>query len=365
MMRLMAIVLILCAPATAGKQQRACAPPVWTVNLAETYSFRSFGIENLGDAPHPQGWAESRGVTFLSPHLIAIYQVLPSSEPPTLTDRLGDGKIRPFVLQIQVLASSDGKPVKSLQFTTGLHANRFSAKLEWAFLFPSILPTHDGRFLVRTKDMLRLFSADFVEIACKELASNREATSEEWKFSVSPRGDQVYAEHSEDFFSKNEPGLGHFKLTRYLFDADTLKTLRSWDYRERPWGAPWERSKYKTEGGGRGKGPNEIVVLPDQTHPGFTVTLRGKDRSRSEVLTDALLAVEIHHYRADPFDVGRCSNPVRLAIYDLASKSEKCSIPIAKEAGRCGSGFLYGVSSTGAVAVIQGTKLSLYRPYRP
>jgi hypothetical protein len=358
MMRWLVIPLVLCAPAF-GEKELGCGRQLWIVDLAKNYGFRSFGMERLGDASNPQGWIESRGVTFLSPGLIAIYQVLPSGEPPSLATRGGDAQS--FVLEIQVLAANDGRPVKSLQLITGSYANRFSAKWEWRPLFPSVLPTHDGSFLVRTKGMLHVFSAEFVEIASRNLASTKEATSEQWKFSVSPKGDEVYAEHSEDFFSKGEHGFGRFKLTRYLMNADTLEILRTWDDSERPWGPPWE-PKYKTEGGGGGKGPTKIVITPDGAHPDITITLAGKDRGASELLTDDLLAVEIHHYRPDPFDLGRCSKPVRLAIYDLATKSEKCSIPITQAAGGCGSGFLYGISSTGAVAVIQGAELSLYRP---
>jgi hypothetical protein len=249
MMRRLVVLLVLCAPAV-GESQPECGQPAWTVDLAAR-SFRSFGRELLGDVPHPQGWIESRGLTFLSPGLIAVYQVLPSGESPSLAKRDSVG-VEPFVLQIQFLATNNGRPIKSLHFKTGSHANRFSAKWELSTLFPSVAPTHDGRFLIHTKDMLRVFSADFVEIASQELGSNKEATSEEWKFAVSPSGNQLYGEHTEDFFSKSEPGFGRFKLTRYLMDADTLQVLRSWDYRERPWGPPWD-PEYKTEGGGAGR----------------------------------------------------------------------------------------------------------------
>jgi hypothetical protein len=79
MVRCLAILLVL-GTSMIGQNYRGCAQPAWTVNLA-TYSFRPFGIENLGDAPYPQGWAESRGVTFLSPHLVAIYQVAETGLP--------------------------------------------------------------------------------------------------------------------------------------------------------------------------------------------------------------------------------------------------------------------------------------------
>src|SRR5262249_26835792 len=162
MTRFLPALLILCAPAF-GENQHVCGPPTWTINLEREYGFRAFGVERSGDAPHPQGWIESRGVTFLSPDLIAVYQVLPGGKSPSLGSRDSNGS-ESFVLQIQILTTKDGSPVRSLHLITGSHTNRFSPKWEWATLFPSVLRTHNGRFLVRTKGMLRVFSADFGEI---------------------------------------------------------------------------------------------------------------------------------------------------------------------------------------------------------
>ncbi len=68
-----------------------------------------------------------------------------------------------------------------------------------------------------------------------------------------------------------------------------------------------------------------------------------------------LLAANIHRYRADPFDLGIGSKPLRITLYDLAIKSEKCSIGIRHDA-------FYAVSPEETVAVTQGNVLSLYRP---
>jgi hypothetical protein len=355
MKRFLAVILMVCAPAL-GENPRACAQPEWTVDLAKTYGFRSFGMEHLKDAPHPQGWIQSRGVTFLSPDLIAIYQVLPSGAPPSLADRNLNTSKGSFVLQIEVLASSDGKPVKSLSLPTSSGVDQISSKWEWTSLFSSVLPTHDGRFLVRTKGLLHVFSRDFMEIASRPLPQSGIGSHDSWEFSISPDGGKLYAEHHENTgYDDNQP----FKMTCDLMDADTLQVIRNWDCSEGHSRCPWG-PEYKTEGGDSGKGPNKIVVMPGQGHPSVTITLPGKDRSASAQLSNSLLAVQIHHYGPDPFDLGGCSKPVRLAIYDLALRSEKCSIPIGKEAGHCGSGFLYSVSSSGDVAVIQGTQLSFY-----
>ncbi len=74
-----------------------------------------------------------------------------------------------------------------------------------------------------------------------------------------------------------------------------------------------------------------------------------------------LLAVEIHRHRPDPFDLGIQSKPLRIALYDLARKSEKCSIRITEAVSGPRSMF-YALSPAGGLAVIQGTKLSLYQP---
>ena len=352
-MRGLVILLLLCLPA-ATKAERACPQPVWTQDLATGYGFRSFGEEWLGDVPHPQGWIESRGIIFLSPEFIALYQVLPGDESPQLATRDADGKLGTLVLRIQIIAAADGSPVKLLRLTTSSGVNRpSSSKREPHIPFESVLPTHDGKFLVRTKGMLHLFSSDFKEIMSKALPRSGTDSHDYWDFSVSSDGDRIYAEHHENTgYSDKEP----FKLTRYLMDADTLQVLRSWDYRERPWGPPWE-PPYRISGEGKHR---RVVSAGDELL--LNISLSRGESLGPTALTKSLFLGEIYQHHADPFDFGRCDKPVRLTADDLRTKSEKCSIPITEKAGPCGSGFLFSASSAGDVAVIQGTELSLYRP---
>lgn len=362
-----AILLILCFPPGAQKE-RACPPPVWSVDLTN-YGFRPFGQEMWGDAPHPQGWIQSRGVTFLSPESLAVYEVLPKQELPPLASREPGGGVGRFVLQIQILAAKDGKPVKSLRLLTSSVVN--TGHEEFRFGFRSVFPTHDGKFLVRTSDMLRLYSADFVEIARAILPRPSRDSIDDWVFSVSPKSDRIYVEHKQNVgYKDKEP----FKTTRYLLDADTLQEVPTLPPRDCPWEPDlwqpnfWQPeynlSKYKVseKGGGGGKAPNEIQIASSTGEPVFTARLSGLHGFASHQLTDSFLVAQIFRHVPDPFDLGRCSKPVRLAIYDLVTKSEKCSIPITGEAGHCGTGFLYSVSSADSLAVIQGSVLKVYRP---
>ena len=372
------ILWVLCGSAF-GETPQACAQPAWTVDLSTTYGFESFGFGIRGDALHPPGWIESRGVTFISPSFVAVYEVLPTKgRPPALTARGRVADVGTFVLQVQVIAASDGNPVTQLRLPTGPGVNRASAKWEANYLFQSVLPTHNGKFLVRTKGRLLLYSADFKEITSRELPLplSKEATEDTWGFVLSPSGDRIYAEHVEGLFVKGHPEppprapspVGYWKDTSYILDADSLQVLHTWDHAQRPsWGQrvwedpqssapPWGR-EYRVSGKGR-----ITTVLSAAGEQLLTISLAGENYLGSTELTDTLFVAETYRHRADTFDVRRCvAEPVRLAIYDLASKSEKCSIPITEKAGPCGSGFLFSASSAGDVVVIQGTQLSLYR----
>lgn len=74
-----------------------------------------------------------------------------------------------------------------------------------------------------------------------------------------------------------------------------------------------------------------------------------------------LLATEIEHHRSNPLDLDVTRRPVRIGIYDLTARSERCSIRITEPVSGSGA-MLYAVSAAGTVAVIQGDILSLYRP---
>ncbi len=80
--------------------------------------------------------------------------------------------------------------------------------------------------------------------------------------------------------------------------------------------------------------------------------------------SDRLLVAEIIHVPRVKFDTTPPFQPRWLTVYDLATKSEKCSIRLRHKYPifHSNSAVLYALSPTGSLAVIQGTKLSLYQP---
>src|SRR6202035_28069 len=105
---------------------------------------------------------------FLSPERILVYQVNRSRGPAKLSARDASGGSGNFILQIKVLNAQDGAEIKSLQLTTNAE-------------FSKVLATRDGRFIVRTGDVLYLYSSDFARLASRSLPLQRQVQEERWQ----------------------------------------------------------------------------------------------------------------------------------------------------------------------------------------
>jgi hypothetical protein len=311
--------------------------------------------------------------------MLAVYQV--TSQPDTpLARRDRSGGAGRFVLQVQFLNAKDGKPITSLHLQT-------DAELSGVF------PTHDGKFLIRTGNVIRLYSASFEEIASKSLPLSNVMPHEHWRVAVSPSGARVYAEHNETS-SKASRTEGN------ILDAETLRTITTFDTSStilhpvgdslllgiKDYGT--EVGEFKINGGWRPLfqvdlagdascgfgttflrtndpilatfGCNTLRLLSLEGKQLFTASVEKHEEFVSAVGSGSLVAAEVHHHRSDPFDLGISSKPVRIAVYDSTTKSEKCYIPITEPVSTWSS--LYGVSSLGGVAVIQGGVLRFYQP---
>src|SRR5262249_30727329 len=97
------------------------------------------------------------------------------------------------------LDRADGKEIHRLRFTTDASGQS------------AVYPTHDGRFLVVTGKMLRLYSPTFGEITSRSGPIGRSGQSQNWHVSVIPRGHRLYA-----YVEISQP---------FLLDADTLDTI--------------------------------------------------------------------------------------------------------------------------------------------
>ncbi|MFY9732480.1 MAG: hypothetical protein WAK24_17855, partial [Candidatus Acidiferrales bacterium] len=66
-------VLITFLSATSG--QTLCSQPLWEVDLASTYQFRDFGLIKHPRNHLPPVWTNQQGIEFVSPDVLAVYQI--------------------------------------------------------------------------------------------------------------------------------------------------------------------------------------------------------------------------------------------------------------------------------------------------
>ena len=78
-----------------------------------------------------------------------------------LAPRDASGGSGNFILEIKILNAADGSEIKSLQLPTNAE-------------FSKVIATRDGKFIVRTGDILYLYSADFTRLASHALPLKRQ-----------------------------------------------------------------------------------------------------------------------------------------------------------------------------------------------
>lgn len=169
--------LSLCWPACVSAES---AQPKWTVDLRQRYEFQAF------DRTINFRWTLHQGVIFISPERVLVYQVNRSRGPAKLAARDASGGSGNFILEIRVLNALDGSEVKSLELPTNAE-------------FSKVIATRDGRFIVRTGDILYLYSSDFARLASHALPLKRVTQEEGWQIGVSPSGDEVELVHQQIF----------------------------------------------------------------------------------------------------------------------------------------------------------------------
>src|SRR5471030_2642568 len=163
----------LCGPAFGATES---AHPKWKVDLRERYEFQAF------DRTINFRWTLHQGLLFISPERILVYQVNRSRGPAKLAARDASGGSGNFVLEIRVLNAQDGSDVKSLRLPTNAE-------------FSKVIATRNGRFIVRTGDILYLYSADFERLASRALPLKRQVAEDGWQIGVSPSGEEVVLVH--------------------------------------------------------------------------------------------------------------------------------------------------------------------------
>jgi hypothetical protein len=158
--------------------------PKWKIDLREKFRFEAF------DRPVTFRWTLNQDVIFLPPDRLLVYQVYRSAAVARLSARDASGGGGNFILDARVLSAVDGHEIKALRFPTNADASE-------------IMSTRDGRFLVRTGDILYLYSAGFERMASRPLPLRREVREESWQIDVSPSGAEVVLVHNQVF--KRDP----------------------------------------------------------------------------------------------------------------------------------------------------------------
>ena len=171
-----ATLLCLCSVYASAQS----AQPKWKVDLTQRYGFQAF------DRTINFRWTLHQGVLFISPERVLVYQVNHSRGATKLAPRDASGGSGNFTLQIKVLDAKDGSEVKSFDLPTNAD-------------FSKIVPTHDGKFIVRTGDILYLYSGNFERLASRPLPLKRQSQEEAWQIGVSPSGRKVALVYQQIF----------------------------------------------------------------------------------------------------------------------------------------------------------------------
>jgi hypothetical protein len=117
---------------------------------------------------------------------------------------------------------------------------------------------------------------------------------------------------------------------------------------------------HQAEGGGQGHGCKIMKVFSSQGQMIWDVPIHGDVGGFAS--SGALIATVFYRYHADPFDLGLPPKPLRITVYDLNTKSEKCSVPLTVDVFGSWESRYFDLSSTGSLAIAQQTLLSLYEP---
>jgi hypothetical protein len=135
---------------TATVSDQASPTLVWRLDLQKDLGLRGFQTQ-FGVA-----WRSQQDAVFLTPERVLLYQVNQIREPARLAGRDSSGGAGNFSLEIRILDVRYGHLVKTLRLPTSAG-------------FSKIIPTHDGKMIVRTGDSLFLCTDDFQPLASRTL----------------------------------------------------------------------------------------------------------------------------------------------------------------------------------------------------
>jgi hypothetical protein len=376
------LLCLCCAYASAQSAQ-----PKWKINLQERYGFQAF------DRTINFRWTLHQGVIFISPEKVLVYQVNRSRGATKLAARDASGGSGNFILEIKILNAADGSEIKVLQLPTNAE-------------FSKVIATHDGKFIVRTGDILYLYSADFTRLASHGIPLKRQVQEEGWQIGVSPSGDEVQLVHQqilkrsaisptskvekaqadiEILSADNLETIKSFSLPWFLiawsgadhallssspttwspaasfgllsFDGQWTPLMPDWASSEHPCAYQAIALEHKLFAA---FGCGNLSVFPQTGEKLFSLKTGTKEFVNSVLGGGDYMAIQWEHRSVRretsaniPIAV---ATPLRVDLYHIYSSQPLLSVALHH------SNIYYAVSQSGALAVVDGTSLDLYSP---
>jgi hypothetical protein len=383
------VVLFFCVGTISAVDHRAPAMRKWTIDLKDKFDFQPF------DRPITFRWTLHQDVVFLPPDKLIVYQVNRARGPVTLRPRDISGGGGNFILDIRVLSIADGRELAAIHLTTSADSSK-------------VMATRDGRFIVRTGEILYLYSANFEIIASKPLPLTRDVQEQDWQLDVSPSGAKIALVHQQIFKRNHLSPTSEVKWA--AADVEILREedlqvikrftlpwfLASWSASEdalissKPapdaemstfglldfngawspllfaWYSPSQPCAYRAGAVDTRLfvtyGCGTLSVFPQNGQVVFSLKSSGKEFVGSVKGNGNSLAVVMdrHFTKLD-----RAANlaiqmikPLRIDVYDVKSHKDILSAPVNADR------VYYALSGQGAVAAVDGTSLTLYQPVR-
>jgi hypothetical protein len=332
-----------------GRAPQPCPRPLWTEDLVRGYQYRDFNLAKHSRNQSPPLWSREQGVVFISSSALAVYQVLERDDLPHLQPRDESGGGGRYLLQTVLFDAAQGKSLGTIRLaTSGVEPS-------------GVYPTHDGSFVVKTGNSLRLYSSKLEQIAFRLLPRPDSDRPQSPIISVSPSGQQVYVGYRPS-------------AERDVLDADTLELLPNsqrgdWDAEANPkapkfvakdtscpWGYEKLTPKYFV-----GYGCKELKIISSDGELLWDIP---ESEQVVRVLgNETRLVAELQHRRANPLDLDLVAKPLGLIIYDLTTRTESCRIPAQfKLPAEESRSIYFALSKTGGIAVVQQNALSFYYP---
>jgi hypothetical protein len=294
-----------------------CSNKSWTVNLSSGYDFHPFGSPASPRDRLPDRWRTQQGLVFLSSKILAVYQVLnePNIQPVLPRDASGGGG-RYKLMIVFLLVGENGRKLRELKLVTD------------ASSFSEIFSVQGGGFVIRTGNLLNLFSSNFEELKSTVLSIDHNSRNDTWLLASDPSNGVLIAKHEQDFGKEKTYNSVLYRVNLETMGLEKYDDLQAEQIAVRP-SSVWTQR------------------LPPSS-------LKKGEGAVSAILNGRYLAAEV---RRGKHGEGK---PERIVRYDLAHHEPVCAAPLTEFASFWPAIRLYAISSEGDLALIQSNRLTVW-----